>query len=73
MASIQRDGDALRLGCDVPRCRDKRRAHNQDKDRFLAGVVWGDGTMTLSIKCKECGENHSVTLLVPVEVMQQAV
>jgi len=67
VATVQATDDGKRVTCDLPACKVERLRRGQENGRWLFNVAFGNGTVTVTGRCRECGGVHTVMFPVPHE------
>jgi len=66
MATVQESADdGNRVTCDLPACKLGRAQRGQANGRWLCNVKFGQGTVSVTSRCYECGGVHTVVFQVP--------
>ena len=71
MANVSATDDGKRVTCDLPACKSQRAGRGQENGRWLFNLAFdladpgGDSSVTVTVRCHECGGVHTVVFPVP--------
>jgi len=74
VATVQTtDDNGRRVTCDLPACKVARAGRGQENGRWLFNVAFGDDrTVSVTVRCHECGGVHTVMFPVPPDKAVQS-